>query len=73
MRVVIAEDRALLRDGLTPLLASSGFKVVAVLDNARARSTVLAGGESAVGYLLKGRVANVSAFVETVHTMAGGG
>jgi DNA-binding NarL/FixJ family response regulator len=33
MRVVIAEDLALLRDGLTRLLRDSGFDVVAAVDN----------------------------------------
>lgn len=34
MRVVIAEDQALLRDGLVRLLTASGFEVVAAVDNA---------------------------------------
>ncbi|TNC47560.1 response regulator transcription factor [Mumia zhuanghuii] len=34
MRVVIAEDLALLRDGLTRLLEANGFTVVAAVDNA---------------------------------------
>ena len=34
MRVVIAEDLALLRDGLARLLRDNGFEVVAELDNA---------------------------------------
>jgi DNA-binding NarL/FixJ family response regulator len=34
MRVVIGEDHALLRDGLTRLLEASGFDVVAAVDNA---------------------------------------
>ncbi len=33
MRVVIAEDLALLRDGLTRLLRDNGFEVVAAVDN----------------------------------------
>lgn len=33
MRVLIAEDHALLRDGLTRLLTASGFEVVEVVDN----------------------------------------
>jgi hypothetical protein len=38
VRVVIAEDLALLRDGLTRLLTESGFEVVAAVeDGARAR------------------------------------
>ncbi len=36
MRVVIAEDLALLRDGLQRLLRDNGFEVVAAVDNARA-------------------------------------
>jgi len=34
MRVVIGEDHALLRDGLTRLLEAHGFEVVAAVDNA---------------------------------------
>ena len=33
MRVVIAEDLALLRDGLTRLLTESGFEVVAAVED----------------------------------------
>ena len=33
MRVVIAEDHALLRDGLTRLLQAFDFEVVAAVDN----------------------------------------
>lgn len=33
MRVVLAEDLYLLRDGLTLLLASHGFEIVAAVDN----------------------------------------
>ena len=33
MRVVIAEDLALLRDGLTRLLRDNGFEVVGAVDN----------------------------------------
>lgn len=34
MRVVVAEDHALLRDGLTRLLSARGFEIVAAVDNA---------------------------------------
>lgn len=34
MRVVVAEDHALLRDGLTRLLSAKGFEIVAAVDNA---------------------------------------
>ena len=37
MRVLIAEDLALLRDGLTRLLRDNGFEVVDAVDNAGAR------------------------------------
>ena len=36
MRVVIAEDLALLRDGMVRLLEANGFEVVAAVDNADA-------------------------------------
>ena len=127
MRVVIGEDNALLRDGLTRLLEANELEVVAAADHADAlaealRDTdadvavvdvrmpptftdeglrvaietraarpgfpvlvlsqyveqlyareLLSSGEGAVGYLLKDRVADVSAFVEAVRAVAGGG
>ena len=42
MRVVLAEDLALLRDGLTRLLTASGIEVVAAVDNAPALERALA-------------------------------
>jgi len=41
MRVVIGEDHALLRDGLTRLLEAHGFEVVAAVDNAVSLSQAL--------------------------------
>ena len=41
MRVVIAEDHALLRDGLTRLLQAFDFDVVATVDNGPALLPVL--------------------------------
>ncbi|MGA9100473.1 response regulator [Aeromicrobium sp.] len=127
MRVVIGEDNALLRDGLTRLLEANDFDVVAAAEHAddlaeALRDTdadvavvdvrmpptftdeglrvaietraarpgfpvlvlsqyveqlyareLLSSGEGAVGYLLKDRVADVSAFVDAVRTVAGGG
>ncbi|WP_340539678.1 response regulator transcription factor [Nocardioides sp. GXZ039] len=127
MRVVLAEDQALLRVGLTRILAEAGFEVVASVDNgpslsralaapeveaavvdvrlppththeglsaaieARTRRPglpvlvlsqfveahyarrLLAGGEGAIGYLLKDRVADVDGFVDSLRRVAGGG
>jgi DNA-binding NarL/FixJ family response regulator len=127
VRVVIAEDLALLRDGLARLLRDNGFDVVAAVDNPdalvhsvlleradvaivdvrlpptfqdeglqaalelrrRAPDTailvvsqyvehtyaaeLLADGRGAVGYLLKDRIFDVDAFVETVRRVAEGG
>jgi DNA-binding NarL/FixJ family response regulator len=42
LRVVIAEDLALLRDGLTRLLRDNGFEVVAAVDDADALLRVIA-------------------------------
>jgi len=42
MRVVIAEDLALLRDGLTRLLRDSGFEVVAAVEDADALLRIVA-------------------------------
>ncbi|MEI7057964.1 response regulator transcription factor [Nocardioides sp. CCNWLW239] len=127
MKVVLAEDQALLRVGLTRILEAGGIEVVEAVDNApalaraltrpdvdaavvdvrlppsfttegltaaiearQARSgfpvlvlsqyveplyarDLLAGGEGAVGYLLKDRVADVDAFLGAVRQVAGGG
>lgn len=127
MRAVIAEDLALLRDGLTRLLEAYDIEVVAAVDDAiklgealrlhrpdiavvdvrmpptftdeglraaiAARTErpglpilvlsqyveqlyareLLSGGDGAVGYLLKDRVADVVTFVEAVRAVAGGG
>lgn len=127
MRVVIGEDHALLRDGLTRLLEAHGCEVVAAVDNApslqralaesaldvavvdvrmpptftdeglrvaiearRARPglpvvvlsqyveqlyarELLESGEGAVGYLLKDRISDVVAFVDSVRRVASGG
>jgi DNA-binding NarL/FixJ family response regulator len=43
VRVVLAEDLALLRDGLVHLLRAHGFEVVAAVDNGPALRQVLAG------------------------------
>ncbi len=126
MRVVIAEDLALLRDGLTRLLCAHDFDVVAAVGDAAALATVLESvpidiaivdvrmpptftneglvaavearsrrpglpvlvlsqyveqlyarellhsGDGAIGYLLKDRVGDVAAFVDTVRRVAGG-
>src|SRR6476619_4544257 len=127
MRVVIGEDHALLRHGLTRLLEAHTFQVVAAVDNAPSLTRalreqeldvavvdvrmpptytdeglrvaiearrhrpglpilvlsqyveqlyareLLESGEGAVGYLLKDRVADVSAFVDGVQRVAAGG
>jgi DNA-binding NarL/FixJ family response regulator len=126
VRLVLGEDHALLRDGLTRLLEAHGFEVIAAVDNApsleralqdpRAEVAVvdvrmpptfsdeglvaaigaraarpgfpimvlsqyveqlyagelLASGEGAVGYLLKDRVSDPSAFVDAVRRVAAG-
>jgi DNA-binding NarL/FixJ family response regulator len=127
VRVVLGEDHALLRDGLTRLLEAHGFEVLAAvadapslrraLQNPSAEAAVvdvrlppgftdeglreaidarrsrpgfpilvlsqyveqlyarelLESGEGAIGYLLKDRVSDVSAFVDAVRRVAGGG
>ena len=42
MRLVLAEDHALLRDGLIRLLESHGFTVAAAVDNAPSLDRALA-------------------------------
>lgn len=127
MRVVLAEDLFLLRDGLTRTLQEHGCEVVAAVDNGpallralceedldvavvdirlpptftdeglqaalQARRTrpglpvlilsqyvdqlyaheLLAGGEGAIGYLLKDRVTHTAQFIDAVRTVAAGG
>jgi DNA-binding NarL/FixJ family response regulator len=127
VRVVIAEDLALLRDGLTRLLAAHDIEVAAaladtaglpgILDSQQVDLVIadvrmpptftneglvaaiearrahpglpvlvlsqyveqlyarelLSSGEGALGYLLKDRVADVPAFIETVRQVAAGG
>ncbi|MEU6237098.1 response regulator transcription factor [Kitasatospora sp. NPDC047058] len=127
MRVVLAEDLFLLRDGLSRTLQEHGFEVVAAVDNGPAllralheerpdvavvdirlpptftdeglqaalearrlrpafpvlilsqyvdqlyAHELLAGGEGAVGYLLKDRVTHTAQFVDAVRSVASGG
>ncbi|MEU6299455.1 response regulator transcription factor [Streptomyces erythrochromogenes] len=127
MRVVLAEDLFLLRDGLTRTLQDHGFDVVAAVDNGpallrtlleeepdvavvdirlpptftdeglqaalearRSRPALpvlvlsqyvdqlyahelLAGGQGAIGYLLKDRITHTAQFVDAVRTVAAGG
>lgn len=48
MRVVIAKDDALLREGLAMLLCSEGFDVVAAVDNANDFLALLNDADAAV-------------------------
>jgi DNA-binding NarL/FixJ family response regulator len=48
MRVVIADDDALLREGLALLLRNEGFDVVAAVDNADGFLTLLDDADAAV-------------------------
>jgi len=128
VRVVIAEDLALLRDGLTRLLQASDIEVVAAVGDPTAFAAALdehqpvdlaivdvrmpptfttegltaaieartktpglpvlvlsqyverlyarelmSSGDGGIGYLLKDRVADVDAFLDAVHRVAGGG
>ncbi|ONI79508.1 DNA-binding response regulator [Actinosynnema sp. ALI-1.44] len=127
MRVVLAEDLFLLRDGLVRTLTEHGFDVVAAVDNGEAllhallhqqpdvavvdirlrpkftdeglqaalearrrrprlpvlvlsqyveqlyANELLAGGEGAVGYLLKDRITDTEQFVDAVRRVASGG
>ena len=49
MRVVIAEDQALLREGLTRILEAGGIEVVAAVDNAPRCSTAVAEHDADAG------------------------
>ena len=127
MRAVIAEDLALLRDGLSRLLRDNGIDVIAAVDNPADLITtverdapdiaivdirlpptfrdegvraaielrtsapntsilvvsqyversyaaeLLADGRGGIGYLLKDRIFDVAAFVDSVRRVAGGG
>ncbi|HEX2822309.1 MAG TPA: response regulator transcription factor [Streptosporangiaceae bacterium] len=70
MRVVIAEDLFLLREGLVRLLTAHGFEVVAAVASAPELLADQAGG---VGYLLKDRVFNDEAFTTAIRSVAAGG
>jgi DNA-binding NarL/FixJ family response regulator len=59
VRVALADDDVLLREGLASLLERSGFEIVA-------------SGER-IGYLLKSRVTDVDEFIESVQRIARGG
>jgi DNA-binding NarL/FixJ family response regulator len=126
VRVIVAEDLALLRDGLIRLLQAHDIEVIAAVDNAAALAAALAGpvdlaiidvrlpptftneglvaaidarkvrpglpilvlsqyveqlyarellrsGQGGIGYLLKDRVTDVPAFVDTARRVAAGG
>ena len=87
MRVVIAEDAALFREGLTRLLEDRGHQVCAAVADGdallsavaeqyietRYAARLLEGNASGVGYLLKDRVADVAEFAEALARVAAGG
>jgi DNA-binding NarL/FixJ family response regulator len=76
LRVVIAEDSVLLLAGLTKLLDSAGFDVVATAGDAEellAAVDLLSANTSSVGYLLKDRVADVAEFLDALRRVAAGG
>ena len=60
LRVVIAEDAAIMRDGLTQTLTRRGLDVVA------AAAELFSRAPAGVGYLLKDRVADVSEFIDAI-------
>jgi len=67
MRIVIAEDSAVVRAGLAEILADRGHEVVAAVGNAE---NLLAAVDA---HLLKDRVADVGEFVEALSRVAAGG
>ncbi len=85
MRVVIAEDAAMMREGLTRLLTERGHEVCAAIADGEAllaavaqhRPDVavvdMAGGAAGVGYLLKDRVADVAEFADALARVSAGG
>src|SRR6266478_971267 len=76
MRVVIAEDAALLREGLTRLLEDRGHAICAAVPDGDALLAAVAEHSpdvAGVGYLLKDRVANVAEFTAALQRVADGG
>lgn len=78
VRVALADDEVLLRDGLAGLLERSGFNVVgqcgdgAELIDVEHAMDLLATGQSG-GYLLKSRVTDVDEFTDTLERLVKGG
>src|ERR1700761_7223577 len=76
MRVVIAEDAVVLREGLTRLIGDHGHEVCAAVADGDALLAAVAGHRpdaAGVGYLLKERVADVADFVAALERVAEGG
>ena len=74
MRIVIADDSAVVRAGLAEILADSGHEVVAAVGNAADLLGAASGGGAAgVRYLLKDRVGDVDEFVDALSRVAAGG
>src|SRR4029450_9566877 len=89
MRVVLAEDNALLRDGIVLLLVEHDIEVVASVDNAEDLLGAIAEhrpelasvharqplieNPSKVGYLLKDRIVGTDEFIKAARRVADGG
>jgi DNA-binding NarL/FixJ family response regulator len=85
LRVVIADDSVLLREGLSRLLEESGFEVAGQAGDAEDLLRKVGAHKPDVavvdvrmppthtGYLLKDRVADVETFTDAVRRVAGGG
>jgi DNA-binding NarL/FixJ family response regulator len=71
IRVVLAEDGVLPREGLAGLLEQFGFAVVAAAGDAADLLDSCDG--RGVGYLLKDRVGDVEEFVASLRRVASGG
>ncbi len=72
MRVMVADDAALFREGLTRVLADAGFDVVAAVGDGHALQLIESGARGA-GYLLKERVADLAELADAVRRVAAGG
>jgi DNA-binding NarL/FixJ family response regulator len=84
VRVVIAEDSVLLREGTSRLLEESGFEVAGKAGDAEDLLRKVGAHEAyalellsetteSTGYLLKDRVADVESFVDALRRVANGG
>jgi DNA-binding NarL/FixJ family response regulator len=73
VRVALADDAVILREGLSRLLSEAGFEIVGLAADAEALLELLATGTDGVGYLLKERVSDLDDLTSSVNRVGHGG